>query len=164
MTKSTSTRSCPSFGGKEDGRRFLNELPTHQEAHARAARVSPVERVRAEIDQLFADPARDLGEVVEEVARLGARLLLQTALEAEVTAFLGRDRYQRRPDADPGYRNGHQPVTVKTTSGPVTLQRPKLCGTNQRFASTLLGVHVTAPMRWSLGDRRVRPRAQHARC
>jgi hypothetical protein len=25
-----------SFGGKEDGRRFLNELPTHQEAHARA--------------------------------------------------------------------------------------------------------------------------------
>ena len=107
------------------------------------SRVSPVERVRAEIDQLFADPARDLGEVVEQVARLGARLLLQTALEAEVTAFLGRDRYQRRPDTDPGYRNGHQPVTVKTTSGPVTLERPKLRGTNQRFASTLLGAHVT---------------------
>jgi putative transposase len=107
------------------------------------SRVSPVERVRAEIDQLFADPARDLGEVVEQVARLGARLLLQTALEAEVTAFLGRDRYQRRPDADPGYRNGHQPVTVKTTSGPVTLERPKLRGTNQRFASALLGAQVT---------------------
>jgi putative transposase len=107
------------------------------------ARVSPVERVRAEIDQLFTDPARDLGEVLEEVARLGARLLLQTALEAEVTAFLGRDRYQRRPDADPGYRNGHQPVTMKTTSGPVTLDRPKLRGTNQRFASALLGAQVT---------------------
>jgi putative transposase len=107
------------------------------------SRVSPVECVRAEIDQLFADPARDLGEVVEEVARLGARLLLQTALEAEVTAFLGRDRYQRRPEADPGYRNGHQPVTIKTTSGPVTLKRPKLRGTSQRFASTLLGAQVT---------------------
>ena len=47
------------------------------------SRVSPVERVRAEIDQLFADSARDLGEVLEEVARLGARRLLQTALEAE---------------------------------------------------------------------------------
>jgi hypothetical protein len=56
-----------------------------------------VERIRAEIDQLFADPSRDLAEVVEQVARLGARLLLQTALEAEVTAFLGRDRYQRDP-------------------------------------------------------------------
>jgi hypothetical protein len=107
------------------------------------ARVSPAERIRAEIDQLFVDPARDLGEVIEDVARLGARLLLQTALEAEVTAFLGRERYQRDPDAGPGHRNGHQPVTVKTTSGPLTLERPKLRGTKQRFASQLLGAHVT---------------------
>jgi putative transposase len=107
------------------------------------ARVSPVERIRAEIDQLFADPSRDLAEVVEQVARLGARLLLQTALEAEVTAFLGRDRYQRDPDANPGHRNGHQPMTIKTTSGPLTLARPKLRGTDQRFASQLLGAQVT---------------------
>jgi putative transposase len=107
------------------------------------ARVSPVDRIRAEIDQLFADPARDLGDVIEEVARLGARLLLQAALEAEVTAFLGRDRYQRDSDANPGHRNGHQPITVKTTSGPLTLARPKLRGTDQRFASQLLGAQVT---------------------
>jgi putative transposase len=107
------------------------------------ARVSPVERIRAEIDQLFADPTRDLAEVVEEVARLGARLLLQTALEAEVTAFLGRERFQRDPNATAGHRNGHQPVTIKTTSGPLTLERPKLRGTDQRFASALLGAQVT---------------------
>ena len=107
------------------------------------ARVSPVERIRAEIDQLFADPTRDLAGVVEDVARLGARLLLQSALEAEVTAFLGRERYQRDPDAEPGYRNGHQPITVKTTSGPLHLDRPKVRGTAQRFASQLLGAHVT---------------------
>ena len=52
-------------------------------------RVSPIERVRADIDQLFASD-RDLGEVLEEVAQLGIRLLMQTALEAEVTEFLGR--------------------------------------------------------------------------
>ena len=51
-------------------------------------RVSPVERIRAEIDQLFADPSREVGDVLEAVARLGARLLLQSALEAEVTLFL----------------------------------------------------------------------------
>jgi putative transposase len=107
------------------------------------ARVSPVDRIRAEVDQLFADPAQDLAEVAEQVARLGARLLLQTALEAEMTAFLGRERYQRDPDANPGHRNGHQPVTIKTTSGPLTLERPKLRGTNQRFASALLGAQVT---------------------
>jgi transposase-like protein len=102
-----------------------------------------VERIRAEIDRLFADPSRDLDLVVEEVARLGARLLLQSALEAEVTTFLGRERYQRDPDADPGYRNGHQPITVKTTSDSLRLDRPKVRGTAQRFASQLLGAHVT---------------------
>jgi putative transposase len=107
------------------------------------ARVSPVDRIRAEIDQLFVDPALDLGDVIEEVARLGARLLLQAALEAEVTAFLGRDRYQRDSDANPGHGNGHQPITVKTTSGPLTLARPKLRGADQRFASQLLGAQVT---------------------
>ena len=68
---------------------------------------------------------------------------MQSALEAEVTAFLGRERYQRDPDANPGHRNGHQPITVKTTSGPLRLDRPKVRGTAQRFASQLLGAHVT---------------------
>lgn len=31
--------------------------------------------------------------MLEEVARLGVRLLMQTAVEAEVTEFLGRERY-----------------------------------------------------------------------
>ncbi|MBS2534443.1 hypothetical protein KGQ20_16855 [Catenulispora sp. NF23] len=64
------------------------------------------------------------------MARLGARLIIQTALEAEVEAFLGRARYQRaevavaseRPTR-PGHRNGYCPTTVKTTAGPVTVAR-----------------------------------------
>jgi putative transposase len=67
-------------------------------------------------------------------------------LEAEVTAFLGRDRYQRAattPRATEGMRNGYAPVTVKPTAGPVTVQRPKLRGTSERFASQLFGTHVT---------------------
>jgi putative transposase len=106
------------------------------------ARLSPVDRVRAQIDELFASE-QPLAEILEQVACLSVRLVLQTALEAEVSVFLGRDRYQRDPDARPGYRNGRQPVTVKTTSGPVTLERPKLRGTDTAFASRLLGKHVT---------------------
>ncbi len=105
-------------------------------------RVSPTDRIRAEIDALFATD-RDLGEVVEDVARLGARLILQTALEAEVTEFLGRERYARSDRARPGSRNGYSDVTVKTTAGPVTLARPKLRGTDEAFASRLLGKGVT---------------------
>jgi putative transposase len=108
-------------------------------------RVSPTDRIRHHIDELFAD-GRPLPEILEEVARLGAQLLMQAALEAEVTEFLGRDRYQRAAassDARPGSRNGYREVTVKTTAGPVGLARPKLRGTSEAFASRLFGSHVT---------------------
>lgn len=85
-------------------------------------------------------------DILEEVARLGAQLLMQAALEAEVTEFLGHARYQRAataPAAADGSRNGYRPVTVKTPTGPVTLERPKLRGTTAKFASRLFGKHVT---------------------
>jgi transposase-like protein len=104
-------------------------------------RVSPIERVRADIDALFSSE-RDLAEVMEEVARLGVRLLLQSAMEAEITEFLGRDRYERSDRGREGSRNGHCPTTVRTTAGPITLERPKLRGTTERFASRLFGKGV----------------------
>lgn len=110
-----------------------------------SARVSPSDRIHARIDALFAED-RPLPQILEEVARLGAQLLMQAALEAEVSEFLCRDRYQRAattPDARPGSRNGFRPVTVKTTAGPVELERPKLRGTTTAFASRLFGKHVT---------------------
>ena len=83
-------------------------------------RVSPTEKIRGEIDALF-DGSRDLSEVFEDVARLGARLIM-VAVEAEVEVFLGRARYQRAadcPDARAGSRNGYCESTIKTTAGPV---------------------------------------------
>jgi putative transposase len=109
------------------------------------SRVSPTEKIRGEIDALFGS-GRDLAEVLEDVARLGARLILQAAVEAEVDQFLGRARYQRRievPDARAGSRNGYCPTTVKTTAGPVTVARPKLRGTDETFVSRLFGTAVT---------------------
>ncbi len=40
-------------------------------------------------------------------------------------------------------RNGYSPATIKTTAGPVTVQRPKLRGTTETFASRLSGSTVT---------------------
>jgi putative transposase len=109
------------------------------------SRVSPTEKIRGEIDALFGS-GRELSEVLEDVARLGARLIMQAAVEAEVEEFLGRARYQRReqaPDARPGSRNGYCPSTVKTTAGPVTLDRPKLRGAEEKFVSRLFGTGVS---------------------
>src|SRR3954466_3051976 len=72
-------------------------------------RVTPSERLRAEVDEVFAGGA-DLAAEREQVARIGARLLLQTALEAEATAFLVRARYARAetsPQACRGCRNAY---------------------------------------------------------
>lgn len=107
-------------------------------------RVTSSERLRAEVDEVFAGGA-DLATAIEQVARIGARLL-QTALEAEATEFLGRERYARAaasPEARQGSRNGYCQTTIKTTTGPVTLSRPKLRGTSEAFASRLLGTGVT---------------------
>ena len=54
-----------------------------------STRVSPTEQLRAEIDDLFdeTDEERQLGDTLEEVARLGARLLLQSALDRSYGEF-----------------------------------------------------------------------------
>jgi transposase-like protein len=103
-----------------------------------------MERIRAQIDELFGSD-RDLASVLEDVARLSVRLVMQAAIEAEVDEFLGRGRYERRGEDDrTGSRNGWQPpATVKTTMGPVDLQRPKLRGTDEAFCSRLFGTGVT---------------------
>jgi putative transposase len=104
-------------------------------------RISPCERLHAQIDEVFAGSG-DLAGAIEKIAQLGAQLLLQAAIEGEVAAFLGRERYERAAvceNARPGMRNGHCPTTIKTTAGPVMVQRPKLRGTMERFASQLFG-------------------------
>ena len=55
-------------------------------------RVSPAQCLRAEIDGVFA-AGEDLSRAIEGLAQLGAQLILQCALEAEVAARLGRERY-----------------------------------------------------------------------
>ena len=106
-------------------------------------RITPAEQIRGEIDALFADRDREVGEVLEEVARLSVRLVLQSALEAELTEFLGRDRYARGDRGRQGHRNGYQSTSVKTTTGEVALQRPKVRNTLETFSSRLLGRGVT---------------------
>ena len=78
-------------------------------------KVAPSERFRAELDEVLAGVGEE-HDPVELVGRLGARLILQRALEDEVTEFLGRRRYEWAEETV-GHRNGHEPKTIKTTRG-----------------------------------------------
>jgi putative transposase len=109
-----------------------------------APRVSPTEIIRAEIHELFASDG-ELLSVLEQVARLSVRLTFQSVVEEIVCEELGRDRYQRRTaEAPDGYRNGwQQPRTLKTSLGPVSLQRPKLRHAHAALCDQLFGQSVT---------------------
>jgi len=109
-----------------------------------AARVSPTETIRAEIHELFSSGG-ELLSVIEQVARLSVRLTFQSVIEEIVCEELGRGRYQRRTgDSPEGFRNGwQQPRTLKTSLGPVELQRPKLRHAHAALCDQLFGQGVT---------------------
>src|SRR5437660_4061876 len=66
--------------------------------------MAPSAALEAAIEEFLAEGLGD-GERLAEIGRLGARLVLQRAVEEEVTAFLGRARYERTLAAT-GSRNG----------------------------------------------------------
>ena len=68
----------------------------------------------------------EIESALEHLAREGARLMLERALEAEVEEFLGRERYGRGGDFR-GYRNGHQrPRTVAVGTWSVPVRAPRV--------------------------------------
>ena len=107
-------------------------------------KVVPSERLRRELDDVLAG----IGEVedpIEAVARLGARLILQQALEDEVTEFVGRGRYERAGGGgEVMYRNGFaEPSVVRTTSGAAVIERPRVRNASEvGFESRVLGKGV----------------------
>jgi putative transposase len=104
-------------------------------------KVAPSERFRCELEEVLAGVGQEQ-DPIEVVGRLGARLILQQALEDEVSEFLGRSRYERTEETV-SHRNGHEPKTVKTTSGSMTLERPRVRNASRLgFQSRVLGKGV----------------------
>jgi len=70
--------------------------------------VPPSAEIEERIDQLLAvGVGENPRESLSELAKLGARLIIQRAVEDEFDAWLGRARYERRPEAPPGLRPEH---------------------------------------------------------
>jgi len=98
-------------------------------------RVAPSERLEQELMAGVMASADPLGEA----ARRGAQLVLQKALEAEVAAFLGRERYERAGnDGVLGYRNGYEPKKLHLAEGSIELAVPQVRDTLEPFESRWL--------------------------
>ena len=76
-----------------------------------------------------------------ELTKIGARMMLQSALEEEVTAYLQRDYYERNANAR-GSRSGSKPRSVKIGSGDIGLQMPQVKNAGGPFHSRILPPRV----------------------
>lgn len=94
-------------------------------------RIPPSSRLEQAIGEL-AEVGDWSPDRLSELGRLGARLVLQRAIEDEVDEFLGRAHYQRAPDAR-GWRNGVRPRRVQTGEGELIVEVPQIRGAVERF-------------------------------
>src|ERR1700760_1190629 len=116
-----------------------------KEAYAVRRTVPPSAEIEARIEQLLAVGVGDNPrESLSELAKLGARLIIQRAVEDEFDAWLGRAPYERRPEYQrgvenfgEGYRNGYRPRTVQTAEGELQIEIPQVRQAAETFASKL---------------------------
>ena len=80
-------------------------------------------------------------ETLEEFMRAKIQATMQSVLEEELTAFLGRGKSERRAGVDvaPGYRNGWgTPRKLALSCGTIALRRPRARNLDERFESQVL--------------------------
>jgi transposase-like protein len=114
--------------------------------------VPPSAEIENQIDQLLAvGVGENPRESLSELAKLGARLIIQRAVEDEFDSWLGRARYERRPDYQRGLtnygnglrgegnglRNGFRPRKVQTLEGELEVEIPQVREAAEPFVSKL---------------------------
>jgi len=107
--------------------------------------VPPSAEIEEQIDQLLAvGVGENPRESLSSLAKLGARLIIQRAVEDEFDAWLGRSRYGRRPDYQRGLRNyqgglrnGFRSRKVQTGEGELVVEIPQVREAAETFVSKL---------------------------
>src|SRR5437588_3303652 len=116
-----------------------------KEAYAVRRTVPPSAEIQTKIDKLLSSRlVEDPQKMLSELARLGARLIIQRAVEEEFEGWLGRARYERRPERQrglrnygDGYRNGYRARRVQTAEGELRIEIPQAREAAEPFVSRL---------------------------
>lgn len=97
-------------------------------------RIPPSRRMEQEFFQSIFEGENFLSGMV----CAGAQLMLQKALEDEVTLFLGRGHYKRGKRLQNGYRNGYEPAAISCGEGKIQVALPQTRETEFPFRSVIL--------------------------
>ncbi len=161
---------------QSDGVGSLKSCQTMKEAYTVRRTVPPSAEIQADIDKLMSKGmVDDPQKMLSELARLGARLIIQRAVEEEFDTWLGRARYERRPERqrglrnyDSGLRNGFRPRHVQTGEGELRIEIPQVREGRaavhlEAVPEVALQAAATNGPTEGAGDRRVRARSIDAR-
>ena len=99
-------------------------------------RIPPSRRMKQEVEELFIGLETE-GHPLDKFVSLGARYMLQVAVEQEVEDYLGRAHYHRGSRQKNGWRNGYEPGKVKTADGILEIDLPQLRATEEPYHSRL---------------------------
>src|SRR3984893_11926482 len=123
---------------QSDGVGSLKSGKTMKEAYAVRRTVPPSAEIQAEIDKLLGKGmVDDPQKMLSELGRLGARLIIQRAVEEEFDQWLGRARCERRPERQRGLRNGVSARHVQTAEGELRIEIPQAREAAMPFVSKL---------------------------
>src|SRR6202140_618077 len=123
---------------QRDGVGSLMSCQTMKEAYAVRRTVPPSAEIQASIEKLLSrGSVDDPQKMLSELARLGARLIIQRAVEDEFDTWLGRARYERRPEGPPGKRNGFRPRHLLSAEGELRIEIPQVREAAVPFVSKL---------------------------
>src|SRR3954466_12957883 len=123
---------------QEHGVGSVTSGKTMKEAYAVRRTVPPSAEIEEQIDRLLAvGVGENPRQSLSELAKLGARLIIQRAVEDEFDAWLGRARYERRPDYQRGLRNGFRPRKLQTLGGELEVEIPQIREAAEPFVSRL---------------------------
>jgi len=99
-------------------------------------RIPPSSKLRQEVEEIFIG-LETQGHPLDKLVSLGARYMLQVAVEQEVEDYLGRAHYHRGSRRKNGWRNGYEPGKVKTADGILEIDLPQLRATEEPYHSRL---------------------------
>jgi putative transposase len=97
-------------------------------------RIPPSKRM----EQAFFQSIFEGKNILSGMVQAGAQLMLQKALEEEVTVFLGRGHYKRGKRLQNGYRNGYEPAAISSSEGKIEVELPQTRETEFPFRSVIL--------------------------
>lgn len=104
------------------------------------AKVLPSVMLYKQFEERMAAGGLDLSDVV----KLGARYLVQCAVEVEVKELLGREYYAHaaEPGREPGRRSGYLARRIQTAEGSLEVKMPQVREAKRPFRSKIVDAYV----------------------